>query len=82
MKVIDLSHAISVDPSDTKDFPIHKALFADDVIIIENLVSLESIGTHSFEFSCFPLRIQEADGSPVRAVAYLEQKKHNKPTRM
>lgn len=65
---------ISVDQPDTIDFPIHKTLFAEEIIVIENLVNLESIGNNSFRFSCFPLSIQEADGSPVRAIAYLNQK--------
>jgi kynurenine formamidase len=64
--------AISADTADTTDFPIHKTLFAEDIIIIENLVNLEGIGTNLFKFSCFPLSIQEADGSPVRAIAYLD----------
>jgi arylformamidase len=64
--------AISADTADSTDFPIHKILFNENIIIIENLVHLENIGTNSFKFSCFPLSIQEADGSPVRAVAYLD----------
>lgn len=64
--------AISADTADSTDFPIHKILFKENIIIIENLVHLENIGTNSFKFSCFPLSIQEADGSPVRAVAYLD----------
>ena len=65
---------ISADAADTLDFAIHKTLFAEDIIIIENLVNLENIGTNLFNFSCFPLSIQEADGSPVRAIAYLDLK--------
>jgi len=64
---------ISADSADTTDFPIHKTLFKEDMIIIENLVNLENIGTNLFKFSCFPLNIEEADGSPVRAIAYLDQ---------
>jgi kynurenine formamidase len=64
--------AISADTADSTDFPIHKILFKENIIIIENLVNLENIETNSFKFSCFPLSIQEADGSPVRAVAYLD----------
>lgn len=65
---------ISADTADTTDFAIHKTLFMENIVIIENLVNLENIGTHLFKFSCFPLSIQEADGSPVRAIAYLDLK--------
>ncbi len=65
---------ISADAADTTDFEIHKTLFMENIVIIENLVNLENIGTNLFKFSCFPLSIQEADGSPVRAIAYLNLK--------
>ncbi len=54
-------------------YNIDYSLFKEDIIIIENLVNLENIGTNLFNFSCFPLNIEEADGSPVRAIAYLDQ---------
>jgi kynurenine formamidase len=60
---------ISVDPSDTHDYPVHKALLKKNTIIIENLINLLSLPS-IFDFSCFPLKLEDADGSPVRAVAY------------
>ena len=65
--------AISVDAPDSVDFPTHKIFFKEGMIVVENLVNLETIGCETFKFSCFPLNIQEADGSPVRAIAYLGQ---------
>lgn len=64
--------AISADVTDSTDFPVHKILFKENIINIEDLVNLEKIKTNSFKFSCFPLSIQEADESPVRAIIYLE----------
>ena len=62
---------ISVDHEDSKDFPVHKVFFQKDTIIIENLVNLEKLVVNEFFFSCFPLKFEGADGSPVRAIAYI-----------
>jgi len=64
--------AMSVDNADSQDFPIHKILLNNSMIIIENLNNLSNIPVDCFKFSCFPLSMEGADGSPVRAVAYME----------
>ncbi len=64
--------AISADPVSTESYEIHKILMAREMILIENLCNLDSIKHEKFVFSCFPLNIQDADGSPVRAVALAE----------
>lgn len=64
--------AISVDPVETKSWDIHYLLFNEDLIIIENLVFPESLDSISGQFYCFPLSIEEADGSPVRAVIRID----------
>ena len=40
-----------------------------EVLIVENLVNLDSITARRFEFYALPLHIRGATGSPVRAVA-------------
>jgi len=62
---------ISADPADTHDYPVHKNFLQKDIIIIENLKNLLSLPGSIFNFSCFPINFQDADGSPVRAVAYV-----------
>lgn len=62
---------ISADPADTEDYPVHKAFLQEDIIIIENLNNLRSLPYSNFNFSCFPIKFKNADGSPVRAVAYV-----------
>lgn len=62
---------ISADTADTQEYPVHKTLLRKDMIIIENLTNLASLSCAQFEFSCFPLSFEDADGSPVRAVAYV-----------
>jgi len=63
--------AISVDCCLSENLPIHKILMSHNKLIIENLTNLYSLPDSGFYFSCFPLKIEEADGSPVRAAAIL-----------
>ncbi len=63
---------ISADNADSRDFPVHKILLRRNRIIIENLTNLDALPSNQFMFSCFPLKIEQADGSPVRAVAIIK----------
>jgi arylformamidase len=63
---------ISVDEVDSTDFAVHNILLGADLVIIENLTNLEALPDSELTFYCFPLRIEQADGSPVRAVAAVE----------
>lgn len=61
--------AISIDPID--DLTRHRILFREtDIVNIENLTNLHLCGEELFSFSCFPLKLRDCDGSPVRAVAW------------
>lgn len=60
--------AISVDAVDSRDLPVHKVLL-EKMVIIENLTNLESLPHTGFTFSCTPLKLKNADASPVRAIA-------------
>ena len=59
---------ISIDPFESTDLPVHKIILGNNMIIIENLTNLDTLLDVEFIFSCFPLRIEDADGSPTRAV--------------
>jgi arylformamidase len=61
--------AISIDRLGSEEFVNHKLILKRDLIIIENLADLESLPERLFDFFCFPLKIENGDGSPVRAVA-------------
>lgn len=63
---------ISVDPVGTSDFIIHKILLNNNLVIIENLCNLSLLIEHQFVFSCLPLKIENSDGSPIRAVGILD----------
>jgi len=62
----------SPDPVNSETWDIHKILFTEDIIIIENLFFPEMEDVVTGEFYGFPLNIKEADGSPVRAVLKVE----------
>lgn len=49
----------------------HDLLAAAGLINIENLTNLEALPDSGFEFAALPLRLEGAEGSPVRAVALL-----------
>ena len=64
---------IGLDPIADVDLTKHKKLFsAKDIVNIENLCNLGQCGNDLFWFSCFPLKIIDSDGSPIRAVAWFE----------
>lgn len=64
---------IGLDPIADGNLTRHKKLFQErDILNIENLKNLELCGEELFWFSCFPLKIENADGSPIRAVAWFE----------
>jgi arylformamidase len=61
--------ALSVDPVEDTELAVHKTFLSKNIIIIENLTGLEKLLKKEFRFYCFPLKIEEGDGSPVRACA-------------
>lgn len=60
---------ISVDREGSTDFPIHRILLDQNIIIIENLTNLKALPSGAFGFWCLPLKIENGEGAPVRAVA-------------
>lgn len=63
---------ISADTMDSKDFPVHLTLLGNNLVIVENLKNINAIPGNICHFSCLPLKLQDADGSPVRAVAIID----------
>ncbi|GGD04130.1 kynurenine formamidase [Thalassobacillus devorans] len=57
----------SVDPETSKELKAHHSLHKNDVLILEGLV-LDHVKAGIYELNAFPLKMTEADGSPVRAV--------------
>ncbi len=64
---------IGLDPIADANLTRHKKLFEKtDIVNIENLKNLDQCGSDLVWFSCFPLKLDQCDGSPVRAVAWYE----------
>ncbi|RST74128.1 cyclase family protein [Siminovitchia acidinfaciens] len=53
--------------------PVHVNLLKNDILIIENLINLDKIKQSRFNFIGMPLRLREATGSPIRAIAFVDQ---------
>ncbi|MEI3219749.1 MAG: cyclase family protein [Lachnoclostridium sp.] len=64
---------IGLDPIVDVNLTRHKKLFEGcDIVNIENLKDLELCGSELFSFSCYPLKFDHSDGSPIRAIAWFE----------
>lgn len=64
---------IGLDPIADTGLTRHRKLFQNrDIVNIENLKNLGQCGEGLFWFSCFPLKLEHGDGSPVRAAAWFE----------
>jgi arylformamidase len=57
----------SIDPADSKELPSHQAIRRRKLRVLENLV-LDDVPEGDYELIALPLRLVEADASPVRAV--------------
>jgi arylformamidase len=59
--------APSPEPADVHDLPVHRVLLGAGTAILENLM-LDDVVEGEYELIALPLRLAEADASPVRAV--------------
>jgi arylformamidase len=57
----------SVDPSTSQDLPSHQLLLRHDMRVLENLV-LDDVPAGDYELIALPLKLMQADASPVRAI--------------
>jgi arylformamidase len=57
----------SVDPSTSKSLPAHMACLRNNIIILENLL-LDHVEPGDYELIALPLKFENLDASPVRAV--------------
>ena len=57
----------SVDPAESKELPSHQQLLRHGIRVLENLV-LDAVEPGDYELIALPLKLIEADASPVRAV--------------
>ena len=65
--------ALSVDTIDTVDYPVHRILLENEILIIENLADLHRLPEGRFDqLCCLPLHVAGSDGAPARVVAVLK----------
>lgn len=57
----------SVDPVDSKALESHQALHRNDLAVLEG-IALDQVSEGTYTLVALPLRIKDADASPVRAV--------------
>ncbi len=64
-------HLVGIDaPSvDRQPYPAHRILLGAGALIVENLANLDRIVRQVFQLVVLPLKLEGADGSPVRAIA-------------
>ena len=47
-------------------------ILKNNLVIIENLCNLDSVGDQLFTFCALPLKYENSDGASVRAIAILD----------
>ena len=59
----------SIDAGTDEQFPVHQILSKNNILIVENLTNMNKIPSTKFDFTILPLKLKDATGSPVRAIA-------------
>ena len=57
---------------DSSEFYVHHVMLGGDVVLIEGLDNLDQIGQERFFMMALPIKIMDAEASPVRAIAIVE----------
>jgi kynurenine formamidase len=59
----------SIDLGNDESFNVHHIFSKNNILIVENLTNLKKISSKEFNFTILPLKLKDATGSPVRAIA-------------
>jgi len=62
----------SIDLGTDSKFSVHQIFAKKGILIVENLAGLEKIKSPKFHLVVLPLKLKNATGSPVRAIAFVE----------
>jgi len=62
----------SIDLGKDSKFSVHQIFAKKGMLIVENLANLEKIKSPKFHLVVLPLKLKNATGSPVRAIAFVE----------
>lgn len=63
---------ISVDPIDASILAKHHKILQNNILVFENLTNLNLIDSDTFVFCALPLKFENSDGAPIRAIAMLD----------
>jgi len=62
----------SIDVGTDSKFSVHQIFAKKGMLIVENLANLNKIKSSKFHLVVLPLKLKNATGSPVRAIAFVE----------
>jgi len=62
----------SIDLGKDDKFSVHQIFAKKGMLIVENLANLDKIKSSKFHLVVLPLKLKNATGSPVRAIAFVE----------
>ena len=62
----------SIDLGKDSKFSVHQIFAKKGMLVVENLANLEKIKSLKFHLVVLPLKLKNATGSPVRAIAFVE----------
>ena len=62
----------SIDVGTDSKFSVHQIFAKKGMLIVENLANLDKIKSSKFHLVVLPLKLKNATGSPVRAIAFVE----------
>ena len=62
----------SIDVGTDSKFSVHQIFAKKGMLIVENLTNLDKIKSSKFHLVVLPLKLKNATGSPVRAIAFIE----------
>ena len=62
----------SIDVGTDSKFSVHQIFAKKGMLIVENLANLDKIKSSTFHLVVLPLKLKNATGSPVRAVAFVD----------
>ena len=62
----------SIDLGINSKFSVHQIFAKKGILIVENLANLDKIKSSKFHLVVLPLKLKNATGSPVRAIAFVE----------
>ena len=63
---------ISVDPVNSSTLPKHHKILSNNILVFENLTNLDAVDNNIFVFCALPLKFENADGAPIRAIAMID----------